>query len=734
MQFLDNNLIPKHLVKEVDIDLNKKIFILGQGSRFNPYTEEKESENDDNKSKVIGLKGVDMLWTTFVMTHQVYLKNYILKHFKKIFLIKASKDGIYTLKYDDGEFNLDGKIISNTSVKFTKTFGGVSKKKKSYGKKVEPKPEKTIEFKYTRIEINGDKINLDMRNVSEFEIKLICISSNQKALEFMDMYQKSVDSYIKEKKYLHTNFDKFDIFSSEYVKKTFNYAPTYILDHTDLSDENKKFFISPKNIIINDYLEKQDKFSTERWSLKSYFMIDYFKEISNFIGNKNLRDMYWIDPKVKKYVLKPEKSYDSIMVNATSFKNKIMNILGKDLYSILYEKKYLIGGSVLACILTGQDTFNDVDIFINDKSLSKVVLNITKKALENKTPELFTLEQMSQTRVCYSKNVSDKTRKFEIFSMVGNPIRFVESFHLPIVRAYYDIHNDILYCHQSFIRALLTKTNYIDDREDRFFNSKSTKEEIIDKYMNRGWGFLVNESSKESAAKKLKHKYTIEEIKDNMLPDFNVSCSNVYIQSDYVFDRNEKFNKYKEIRKKRQELWEKRHEMRGKMKGKRVMLDEVKLNELSKLNEKTIQYTSDMLSCSPPIKGKIDKLYSPPPQILSDEVVGKKEVEPKISPDKVLKALESEAKEKNVKQDFSPIDANALLRELEKSNDEKKEDVKSVKPSINSDELLNTLHKKILEEDDTDKKAEKILENIKDVMNKMFSKDVIKNLLNEQKK
>jgi hypothetical protein len=535
MNYLDNKLLPSVIAKEINKD--EKILILNNKNGYNVYSGLPEKKFVPRKKQVFPLD-VKCAWLSFNPNDSIYIQSPLLKHFKTMIINKANKSFVGTFVYQDGEFKLNGKEIKPESIKFCKKIY-----KKEGKRRVVDESKKTEEFKYLAFYIEQNRICLAVNDLSSFEIKLILITSKLESLEFIKIYRDIFSKYIQNKSYIIEDFDKRNVIKSSGLTSLSTYSSTYSLGKSDITDDEKKYFISDDNIILNDFIERQKDFTTLYYQKYDLFMIDYFKQVPYFIGNQGLTDIYWLDSKVKKYLVTPPETYNKILVNAGSFKNIIMNILGESLYKMIKGHSLYITGSIISAILTGnyekKGFYHDVDIFTDSSNLSKIVIELVAD-----TKEKYTLSHEGVDRYIFK---SDKIQ-IEIFKIKGNPIRFTESFHLPIVKTFYDVSNDKLWCHQSFMRALLTKTNYIT-ADSFFISNKTTKNEIFLKYLNRGFGLLCNDYEKKHLEIIFKDKkFIYSEVQK--LPKISIIGDDTYINSTYVVvDTKQKLkkNKKKEI-------------------------------------------------------------------------------------------------------------------------------------------------------------------------------------------
>jgi hypothetical protein len=257
----------------------------------------------------------------------------------------------------------------------------------------------------------------------------------------------------------------------------------------------------------------------------------------------------------------------------------IVNILKKNIKKKLNKDNFEINLNLIKTVFISinddyiQDNYNCT---INEIDLSDI--NIRQKFYDNylekkkqfhkdninKYPidkykeiyEVVSIENMSiayKSKIYYQCNENVKfkilnpyTKVIEYFQIQGDDVfKTISTFHLPIVRAYYN--GDTIYMTPSCVSACMTLYNI----DIKYFSSTNCPIEIINKYRQRGFGIFLNKKEKLKLMEysfqepNWKNKYNIENkynIRDILKP-FSIKHK-FYNNSEINNDNEDRTNIY----------------------------------------------------------------------------------------------------------------------------------------------------------------------------------------------
>ncbi len=156
-----------------------------------------------------------------------------------------------------------------------------------------------------------------------------------------------------------------------------------------------------------------------------------------------------------------------------------------------YTNFYIVGSVILKALSKDKYPVTDIDIAFHirgKETFKRVVKEFIKTYLSSEADKCKILEKTKDKWTVMYKSI-----KFDLFAIYDSINNVVRKFHLPPARAVYDLTH--LYGYASFYYSIYTSTIpwiYIS----RFFSSKKSIKEVLNKYLNYGCRFMVRPEDK----------------------------------------------------------------------------------------------------------------------------------------------------------------------------------------------------------------------------------------------
>ena len=370
-----------------------------------------------------------------------------------------------TLLIDDNSLNLKNNCLSINPINDESYYGVCTLDEFKWRLNIFTSRNHNIDIfngiDWNKFAISGSVITACLQKKSPL-INLIqpsTLSESDKWLSYFDTYYKTSDidlmcneqcifSFVKQSKNIY-----------DIVKQNIQCS-----DNEFIVTSIKSLNISITNYFFDTHLNLfNQKYGT------SLDEISFKNEINSIQFKEYIYDIYYYN-KVKN---NNDFINNNIMSNETIFEQSYYNINNSDDMTIHYLNNFNVNS------FKYKQPNHIVCLYINDY-----------RDENNKVPEIdnYLILQISESiRFKYSINTQSIHKTFELFRTYNNNFfSTVARFHLPCVRAYYQGNN--VYMLPSCITAMMTKINI----EYRYFAAIHDPFDIINKYITRGYGILLN--------------------------------------------------------------------------------------------------------------------------------------------------------------------------------------------------------------------------------------------------
>ena len=267
------------------------------------------------------------------------------------------------------------------------------------------------------------------------------------------------------------------MFFNKKDKKNFVFKMDYI-------ENIANFIIVRKNLSIFDDLSEND-------------IVD-FKKFPHYLYNSDVN----IIRGVYKGAEKKYEYFHDLLIKRIPFLDLMFDIV----YNV-----YICGSIIPLSFIPNIREIKDIDIAIPSKYIDYNVNKIIENIKKNLYIKNIKLEQKYEYKYHLSFKYKDNDYNFDFFGFTGDIENLIKRFHLPCVRAFYDVHDKGLYCYSSFVRAIYTGICY--NTKLRYFMGKSNVTDIFKKYYNYGFGFVFNKKDMLLFLKNIDKENTYYEIK-----------------------------------------------------------------------------------------------------------------------------------------------------------------------------------------------------------------------------
>jgi hypothetical protein len=250
-------------------------------------------------------------------------------------------------------------------------------------------------------------------------------------------------------------------------------------------------------------------------------MFEFDTNITNICNSKLYKNYFWLpkDKPIYKVIpknlikFKYNNSFTEMIEKYTFYKLLINIIKITSLYKGYDTHGVYICGSTILSVLMSEKISSDIDIILIPKyknaeryyiaEFKQYIITILKNIIKIKSIK-YTIQKQSQLRYSLSIEYKNQIFNFDIFTIIGNVSELVRHFHLPCVRALYNIKTKKLLCYMSFVRSLLTGLCF--NARSKCYGDKNKVINVYTKYFKRGFGYIFNEMDKNKFINELKCK------------------------------------------------------------------------------------------------------------------------------------------------------------------------------------------------------------------------------------